>query len=118
VEQFNTAPTSDYSKQQQLEMLASIQAPPLMQPFYCASDSSLHWNPFEIHIDAMIIAQKYNLSTINGYSGSAPPYWNTTHDINDPYYSILNRWINHYQLNNGHLYFLNLKTGTWLSAKV
>jgi hypothetical protein len=118
VEQFNTAPTSDYSKQQQLEMLASIQPPPSdTAVFTVLPDSSLHRNPFEIHIDAMIIAQKYNLSTINGYSGSAPPYWNTTHDINDAYYSIfLNRWINHYQLNNAHLYFLNLKTGTWLSA--
>jgi hypothetical protein len=118
VEQFNTAPTSDYSKQQQLEMLASIHAPPPdAAVFTVLPDSSLHRNPFEIHIDAMIIAQKYKLSTINGYSGSAPPYWNTTHDINDPYYSIfLNRWINYYQLNNDHLYFLNLKTGTWLSA--
>jgi hypothetical protein len=119
VEQFNTAPTSDYNKQQQLEMLASIQAPPSdAAVFTVLPDSSLYKNPFEIHIDAMIIAQKYNLSTINGYSGSAPSYWNTTHDINDPYYSIfLNRWINYYQLNNPHLYFLNLKTGTWLSAK-
>ncbi|MFT6688774.1 MAG: hypothetical protein ACJAX7_001799 [Saprospiraceae bacterium] len=119
VEQLNTAPTSNYSKHQQLEMLSGIQAPPSdAEVFTVLPDSSLHKNPFEIHIDAMIIAQKYNLSTINGYSGSPPPGWNTTHDINDPYYSIfLNRWINYYQLNNPYLYFLNLKTGTWLSAQ-
>ncbi|MFT4576001.1 MAG: hypothetical protein ACI9SI_000917 [Polaribacter sp.] len=119
VEQLNTAPTSNYSKHQQLEMLSGIQAPPSdAEVFTVLPDSSLHKNPFEIHIDAMIIAQKYNLFTINGYSGSPPPGWNTTHDINDPYYSIfLNRWINYYQLNNPYLYFLNLKTGTWLSAQ-
>jgi hypothetical protein len=98
-------------------MLASIQAPPPDAAVLLCFLTQVYIGILEIHIDAMIIAQKYNLSTINGYSGSAPPYWNTTHDINDPYYSILNRWINHYQLNNGHLYFLNLKTGTWLSAK-
>jgi hypothetical protein len=119
LEQFNTAPTSNYSKEEQLEMLARIQEPPFdAEVFTVLPDSSLDRSAFEIHIDAMMIAQKYKLSTINGYSGSAPSYWNITHDINDAYYSIfLNRWINHYQLNNAHLYFLNLKTGTWLSAK-
>jgi hypothetical protein len=119
VEQFNTAPTSDYSKGQQLEMLSGIQAPPSdATVFTLLPGSGLKKDSFETQIDAMIIAQKYKLSTINGYSGYPPRGWNVTHDINDSIYpNLLNRWILHHQLNKGHLYFLNLKTGKWLSGK-
>jgi hypothetical protein len=119
VEQFNTAPTSNYSKHQQLEMLSGIQAPPSdATVFTLLPNSGLDRNAFETQIDAMMIAQKYNLSTINGYSGSPPLGWNVTHDINDSFYpNLLNRWILYHQLNNDHFYFLNLKTGKWSPGK-
>jgi hypothetical protein len=100
-------------------MLSGIQAPPSdATVFTLLPGSGLRNQPFETQIDAMIIAQKYNLSTINGYSGYPPRGWNVTHDINDSLYpNLLNRWILYHQLNNDHFYFLNLKTGKWSPGK-
>ena len=118
VEQYSTKSIAGYSKKQQLDMLASIDPPPSdAKVFTLLPGSRIKKNPFDTQVDAMVIAQKFHLKTINGYSGFSPPNWNLTHDINDPFYSIyLNRWINYYQLNNAQLYFLDLRTGEWISA--
>jgi len=72
---------------------------------------------YEAQIDAMIIAQKYGLHTINGYSGQIPIGWGGIYDFNKPEYLLhLGRWIQHYNLDNRQLYFLNAKTGNWLSV--
>jgi hypothetical protein len=118
-EQFNTGSLANYSKQQQLNMLANISHPPLQaKVFALLPDEGLKKSPFEAQIDAMIIAQKYGLCTINGYSGQFPPGWSMVYDFDKPEYIFaLGRWIQRYNLENDQLYFLDIKTGSWLVTK-
>jgi hypothetical protein len=68
--------------------------------------------PFEAHVDAMIIAQKYGLFTINGHSSWLPHGWHGMFGFENPEYLLhLSRWIQRYNLENDRLYFLNAKTG-------
>jgi len=117
-EQFNTGSLAHYSKQQQKEMLAGIHQPPQQaKAFASLPAEGLKKYPFEAQIDAMIVAQKFGLHTINGYSSWVPIGWWGIHNFNSPEYLLhLSRWIQHYNLENDQLYFLNLKTGNWLSA--
>lgn len=118
VEQFNTGSLANYSKQQQRYMLAGIDYPPQQaKVFALLPAEGLKKLPYEAQIDAMIIAQKFGLHTINGYSGQLPPGWGGIYDFNSPdYIAHLGRWIQHYNLETDQLYFLDAKTGSWLSA--
>jgi len=117
-EQFNTGSLANYSKQQQLDMLVGISpSPQQAKVFALLPAEGLKKHPFEAQIDAMIIAQKYGLHTINGYSSWFPIGWGGIYDLNSPdYIAHLGRWIQHYNLESDQLYFLNAKTGVWLSA--
>jgi hypothetical protein len=118
IEQFNTGSLAHYSKEQQRNMLANISHPPQQaKVFALLLAEGLKKLPYEAQIDAMIIAQKYGLLTINGYSGQLPPGWGGIYDFNSPdYIAHLGRWIQHYNLETDQLYFLDAKTGSWLSA--
>jgi hypothetical protein len=117
-EQFNTGSLANYSKQQQRDMLAGISnAPPQAKVFALLPVVGLRKPPYESQIDAIIIAQKYSLNTINGYSGDCPPGWGGIYDPAEPEYIVsLVRWIQYYSLETYQLFFLDANTGTWLSA--
>jgi len=117
-EQFNTGSMANYSKQQQRDMLAGINPPPEQAKVFAFLPAvGLRKLPFETQIDAMIIAQKFNLHTINGYSGQLPYGWSGIYDINKPEYIVyLTRWIHHYKLETDQLYFLDAKMGYWTSS--
>lgn len=120
VEQFNTFSLANYSKQQQHEMLAGISHPPQQaKVFALLPAKGLKKLPYEAQIDAMIIAQKNVIHTINGYSAQSPPGWNGMYDIfNEPeYYFYMIRWIQQHHLENDQLCFLDLTTGNWLTGK-
>ena len=119
VEQFNTGSLAKYSKQQQHDMLARISNPPQQaKVFALLPAEGLKKLPYEAQVDAMIIAQKYGLYTINGYSSCFPVGWDGIYDFDKPeYLSHLDRWIQHYNLGNDQLYFLDAKTGNWLSEE-
>jgi hypothetical protein len=118
VEQFNIGSLANYSKQQQLEMIAGVSPPPQQAEFFALLPAKgLKKLPYEAQIDAMIIAQKFGLHTINGYSSLAPIGWGEIYDLSKEEYIVsLARWIQHYNLENDRLYFLNVKTGEWLSV--
>ena len=118
VEQFNTGSVANYSKQQQCDMLAGISHPPQQaKVFALLPAEGLKKLPYEAQIDAMIIAQKYGLYTINGYSGQFPINWAGIYDFGKPEYIVcLNSWIQRYDLESDQLYFLDAKMGNWLSA--
>lgn len=117
-EQFNTGSMANYSKQQQRDMLAGINPPPEQAKVFAFLPAvGLKKLPFETQIDAMIIAHKFNLHTINGYSGQLPYGWSGIYDINKPEYIVyLTRWIHHYKLETDQLYFLDAKMGSWTST--
>jgi tetratricopeptide (TPR) repeat protein len=117
-EQFNTGSIANYSKQQQRDMLAVISPPPHQaKVFALLPAEGLKKDPCEAQVDAMIIAQKFGLNTINGYSGQRPPEWIGMYYFDKPDYIVyLHSWIKNYNLENNQLYFLDTKTGKWLSA--
>jgi len=117
-EQLNTGSIANYSKQQQLDMLAGISSPPHQaKVFALLPAEGLKKDPCEVQVDAMIIAQKFGLNTINGYSGQRPPEWIGMYYFDKPDYIVyLYSWIKRYNLENNQLYFLDTKTGKWLSA--
>ena len=99
-------------------MLAGISPPPPQaNVFALLSVAGLRKHPFEDQLDAMIIAQKYGLHTINGYSGQFPRGWGGIYNFDRPEYVLyLDLWIKRYNLENNQLYFLDAKTGSWLPA--
>lgn len=115
-EQINKGPLATYSKQQQRDMFASIHPPPEQaKVFALLPAEGVKKFSYEAQIDAMILAQKFGLKTINGYSGQFPPGWGRIFDFDRPeYIASLERWIAHYNLQNDQLYFLDIKTGAWL----
>lgn len=118
VEQFNIGSIA-FSKQQQYEMLAGISPPPQQaKVFALLPMKGLKKLPYEAQIDAMIIAQKYGIHTINGFSGQWPTGWRGIYDFDKPeYFSYLKHWIQQHHLENDQLYFLDFTTGDWLAAK-
>jgi phosphatidylglycerophosphate synthase len=119
-EQFNSGSLANYSKQQQRNMLAGIHHPPQQaKVFVVLPPAGLKVKPrWELQIDAMIIAQKYGLHTINGYSGQTPLGWDGIDDYGKPrYVQALRRWIQDYNLENDQLYYLDETTGAWLSSR-
>ena len=84
-EQFNTGSLAKYSKQQQLDMIACIAPPPQqVKVFALLPVEGVKKLPYEAQIDAMIIAQKYGLHTINGYSGQFPRGWGGIYNFDRP----------------------------------
>ncbi len=113
-EQFNTGNIAGYSKKQQIAMLAAIDSPPGQAKIFALSPSKKHMRPFEAQINAMLIAQKYGLYTINGYSGQFPQGWNGIYYYNRPeYMPSVTRWIKCHKLDTEQIYFLDMDTGHW-----
>jgi hypothetical protein len=68
--------------------------------------------PYEVQIDAMMVAQAQHLPTINGYSGIMPPHWNF-YDANAPdYQARAVRWAVKRDIAEG-LCRLDVERGTW-----
>lgn len=120
VEQFNSGSLANYSKQEEENMLAGISPPPQQARVFAllpARGLQSTQLPYQAQVDAMIIAQKYGLYTINGYSGQFPPGWGGISAIEKPSYMwALDRWIQDYKLEGDQLYLLDRQTGAWLAS--
>lgn len=117
IEQFNTASIANYSKQQQNDMLAAINPPPPQARVFALLPRKKFTLPYKAQVYAMLIAQKYGLYTINGYSGQLPRGWHEIYYYNRPTYMLsLARWIKRHNLMTNQLYFLNMDTGQWHPA--
>ena len=117
-EQFKTDSVARYGKQQQRERLGRIHFPPPKAKVFALLPAAGLWQgPYEAAIDAMIIAQQYGLSTVNGYSGQLPRGGEGLYEIDGPgYLRHLIRWIRHYDLDIEGFYLLDAKTGVWSPA--
>lgn len=75
-EQFNTTDTSMLSAKAQTALLASVPpAPASCRSFYVVDSTDPSLPFYESQIDAMLIAQKLRLATVNGYTAYNPPGW-------------------------------------------
>jgi hypothetical protein len=80
----------DYIKENAL--LASVPPPPdQCRAFAYYNDGSR--GLAAIHVDAMRIAQKYGIPTVNGYSGGAPVGWNLSNVWEPDYLARVKDWV-------------------------
>ena len=111
IEQVNLVRRANLSRIFERQHLAAVsQAPPACRTFYVAPQTGR--TPYEVQIDAMMVALTRNLSTINGYSGFSPPGWDF-YDTNAPGYrqrAIL--WAVKRGIGRG-LCELDVEKGTW-----
>ena len=101
----NTKEISYWTKSQINVYLEKVSAPPDdCVSFLLINDTAGYLNDI-YHLNAWTIANKYNIKTINGYSGQFPKSWNYIKDMdsNKNYREIL-RWIDEYDLKNVYLY--------------
>jgi hypothetical protein len=91
VEQVNLAQVSSVSRAFELAQLNNVSAPPGdCRSFYIAGDPGQFWAI--VQIDAMLVAQRINLPTINGYSGFFPPTWHLYYPTDANYEQKAHAW--------------------------
>jgi hypothetical protein len=114
VEQLNL--TSNFrrlDRSEQLAMLDAVATPP-------AGCTSFHVvpvpgrNPDHASIDAMLIAQRVRVPTVNGYSGWTPDGWSIVPG-SEEYDAAVDAWVDRHGLRDGHC-ALDLSSGTWREA--
>jgi hypothetical protein len=96
-EQANTTVNHRLSRVEQLAFLDTVPLPPTgCRSFFVAANASKS-NPDQ-QVDAILIAQRVGLPTVNGYSGLAPPGWPLGDVKNSAYRSQVWEWANDHQL--------------------
>jgi hypothetical protein len=74
VEQINLTQVSSVSRAFEREQLDNVNAAPTdCRSFYIVTEPGQLWTT--VQIDAMLVAQRVGIPTINGYSGFFPPVW-------------------------------------------
>jgi hypothetical protein len=116
IEQVNLSRQTNLSRQFERRHLAAVGSPPAeCRSFYVAPQAGRA--PYEVQIDAMMIALAGPLPTINGYSGLSPPGWDF-YDTTAPDYE---RRAKHWAASRGiagGLCRVDVTTGTWTLVDV
>ena len=105
--------TDNFRKLDRTEELATLDAVP-DPPEECTSfdlDARPDRNPDHASIDAMLIAQRTGVPTVNGYSGWQPDGW-TLVPGSPAYAENVDAWVAGHGLGAGHC-TLHATTGTW-----
>jgi hypothetical protein len=111
VEQINLARNSFLSRAFERKHLAAVRAAPgECRSFYAAPQANRE--PYEVQIDAMMVALAELRPTINGYSGVTPRGWSLWDTKSVSYEEEATRWAIKRGINEG-LCRLNVIEGTW-----
>lgn len=110
-EQVNLRSLSQVDRTKESALLASVPRPPdQCRAFAYYNDGSR--SLAAIHVDAMRIAQKFGVPTVNGYSGGAPIGW-TLSNVWDPgYLDRVKEWVRQNGF-VGPLCYYSEPTKTW-----
>ncbi|MCE9620824.1 MAG: endo alpha-1,4 polygalactosaminidase [Actinomycetia bacterium] len=102
VEQVNVGASSLVDRSDQQQMLSAVPDPPdACQAFYI-TDSGPFDEALPISaIDAMLIAQRYSLPTLNGYSGQSPRGFRFLDPRGDDYLYRVGLWVREFGLSEG-----------------
>ena len=93
IEQINLGQNSGIDRSEQLATLASTPVPPPeCQSFYVISSTIAPVASFHSEIDAMLLAQRIGLPTVNGYSGLAPDGFGALNPDDANYVALINDW--------------------------
>jgi hypothetical protein len=117
-EQWNDFPPSGTSRAAERARFAALQPPPPgCRYFYLASRMAGRGNlerNLRLQVDAVLIAEKYRIPTINGYSGSMPRGWDLDAGVAN-YEERAWRWAAARGIDEG-LCRLDLRSGVWSSV--
>ena len=69
---------------------------------------------YNFQLDAWQIAYRYNLKTLNGYSGMFPPDWELRQCDAPGYLDYVGRWVMDHNLPTDHLYAYHLQQDAWI----
>jgi hypothetical protein len=84
IEQLNLAHPTVLSRSSEYSHLAKVENPPSSCHSFYALDQS-GYQPYEVQLDAMLVALWKAIPTVNGYSGISPDGWDF-YDTKDPAY--------------------------------
>ena len=101
-----------FDRNDRVAFMDSVAAPPEdMTAFFLIDTSMAGRSEFIYQLDAYEIASKYNLKTINGYSGHFPADWAVWNVCGDDYLSYAAGWVTSHGLNG--IYIYDEATNTW-----
>jgi hypothetical protein len=114
VEQINFSPTAQLSRSSDMARWQRVQdAPSSCRSFYVVDEPGRA--PYEVEIDAMLVALQRGRPTINGYSGLFPPRWNLFDTKDAAYERHVAEWIARRKLEA--VCRVDIEHGTWTSAQ-
>jgi len=110
----NTGKMSFWTKSEIDNYLENVSVPPKNCESFLLVNNNIPTDCF-YQLDAWTIANKYNIKTINGYSGQFPKNWMYIWDMEyNRNYSDILRWIDEYNLENVYLY--DYKNDNWIKC--
>ena len=114
LEQFNIATSNTLDRGQELAQLDAVPSPPAECKAFFVTVPALRAPPgFVTSIEAMLISDKVDLPTINGYSGYFPPgFGNLTSPGTKTYPQSVNTWLAAHHLTTGICSY-DLATHLW-----
>jgi hypothetical protein len=113
VEQAHTSVSTDLNRGPQDAMLASVPTPPVgCTSFFVVDSVRNSMKYYEYQTEAMLIAQRLGVPTINGYSGDTPPGWKLLYPTSPNYTAEVRAWADTHHLAGG-ICRLDLGTMTW-----
>lgn len=93
LEQVNLVATHQISRREEQARLGVVPAPPSRcESFFIQQAAVPRINGLALQIDAMLIAQRVAVPTINGYSGFNPPGWNLGNPSAPEYLDNIESW--------------------------
>ena len=107
---------SKWSTEDYYNIESTISAPPESCKIFFIIDSGItpkYKESYSYPLEAFMIATKYNLRTLNGYSGQTPQHWDLF-NVRTPYYmNNLKYWIKINNLYDEEIYVYDLETYEW-----
>ena len=111
-EQINTAPSHLIARDSEHVIFSRVHRPPsTCNSFFLKVPATPDRPFFANQIDAMLIARRDNLPTVNGYSGWLPPDWDFL-GFGPDYLQQVKRWARSKNVTAG-LCALDLRDGSW-----
>lgn len=105
--------SSTWTQTEELAFEDSVASPPKeCEVFYIVDTSDRATWGEEIQMDAWMIAQNYDIKTINGYSGQTPPDWHLD-VLAEDYEERVADWLNMNNIDTSHLYVYRLQENCW-----
>jgi len=113
LEQVNLASVHGISRNSEQSRLGRISPAPsaCRSLFLMASRSSAH--PAALQIDAMLLGQRNNLPTVNGYSSLYPESWHLNVPQSPDYLRNLDEWLDRHGIADGSC-GVDLENSSWL----